>query len=273
MQVIVHLAAGMKGSLEFIVDTCVRGTQNVAEAAALQCVNRVIYMSSFSVYDLAKLHDGEEITETSPLEAQPESRGAYSLGKRRAEDVALSHLADSTTPWTILRPSLIVGQGHDLCAPIGVQVGNTLVCLGRPRKRLLLVHVEDVATAVLRLLQNKHTQGQVYTLSDRPTIVREYVDTYIRRSHSQNIRVLYVPYFVTRLGGWIVTLVQKLTRLGPRINRRRLLSFYRDVGASSALLQQHTGWQPASVLEHLRREVERRVPLDKLSINHLAPAG
>src|SRR4029453_3781738 len=83
MQVIVHLAAGMKGSQAFIVDTCVRGTQNVAEAAALQRVKRGIYMSLFSVYDFAKLHNGEDITETSPLEVHTESRGAYSLGRRR----------------------------------------------------------------------------------------------------------------------------------------------------------------------------------------------
>jgi len=262
MQVIVHLAAGMKGSQEFIVDTCVRGTQNVAEAAAVQCVKRVIYMSSFSVYDFAKLHDGEVITETSLLEEEPESRGAYSLGKRRAEDVALSHLADSTTLWTILRPSLIVGQRHDLFAPVGAKVGNILVCLGRPRKRLLLVHVEDVATAVLQLLQNKHTQGQVYTLSHPPITVREYVDACIRRGRSQDVRVFYVPYFVARLGGWMAALVQKLAPLGPSINRRRLLSLYRDAGANSALLQQHTGWQPAdALLECLHREAERRVPV------------
>jgi len=248
MQVIVHLAAGMKGSQEFIVDTCVRGTQNIAEAAALHRVKRVIYMSSFSVYDFAKLHDGEDITETSPLEEQPESRGAYSLGKRRAEEVALTHLVDSTTPWTILRPSLIVGKGHDLLAPVGAKVGNTLVCLGRPRKRLLLIHVEDVAAAVLQLLQNKNTQGQVYTLSHLPITVREYVDTCIRRSRYQDLRVLYVPYFVARFGGWMAALMQKLTPLSPSINRRRLLSLYRDVGVNSALLQQHTGWQPAGAL-------------------------
>jgi hypothetical protein len=115
-------------------------------------------------------------------------------------------------------------------------------------KESLQVGEKDVAAAVLRLLQNKHTQGQVYTISDRPTTVREYVDTCIRQSRSQNIRVLYVPYFVTRLGGWMATLVQKLTHLGPRINRRRLLSLYRDVGVNSALLRQHTGWQPAGAL-------------------------
>jgi predicted dehydrogenase/nucleoside-diphosphate-sugar epimerase len=261
MQVIVHLAAGMKGSQEFIVDTCVRGTHNVAAAAAVQRVKRVIYMSSFSVYDSVKLHKGEDITETSPLEELPESRGAYTLGKRRAEDIALSHLADSTTPWTILRPSLIVSQERELFAPVGAKVGNTLVCLGYPRKRLLLIHVEDVAAAVLQLLQHQHTQGQVYTLSHHPITVREYIDVCIRRGRYQDIRVLYIPYFIARFGGWIATLVQKLTSLGPSINRRRLLSLYRDVGINSTRLQQDTGWQPAgALLERLSKAAARRVP-------------
>jgi predicted dehydrogenase/nucleoside-diphosphate-sugar epimerase len=266
MQVIIHLAAGLKGSQAFIVDTCVHGTQNVAEATALQHVKRVIYMSSCSVYDFAKLHDGEDITETSPLEEQPESRGAYSLGKRRAEEVALSHLADSTTPWTILRPALIVGQGRDIFAPVGAKIGNTLVCLGRPRKCLLLVHVEDVAAAVLQLLQNNQTQGQVYILSHRPITVREYVDTCIRRSRYRDVRVLYVPYFLARLGGWMATLVQRLTHLGPSINRRRLLSVYREVGINSTLLLQHTGWQPMGALL-------TRLHADQIDGDHQAPAG
>ena len=268
MQIIVHLAAGMKGSQAFIVDTCVRGTQNVAEAAALQRVKRVIYMSSFSAYDFARLRDGEDITETSPLEAQPESRGAYSLGKRRAEDIALSHLADSTAPWTILRPALIVGRGRDIFAPVGARIGNTLVCLGRPRKRLLLVHVEDVAAAVLQLIQNNRTQGQVYILSHRPITVREYVDTCIRRSRYPDVRVLYIPYFLARLGSWMAALVQKLTHLGPSINRRRLLSVYREVGINSTLLLQHTGWQPMGAL--LTRLHADQVEVD---VDHQAPAG
>jgi predicted dehydrogenase/nucleoside-diphosphate-sugar epimerase len=275
IQVIVHLAAGMKGSRDFIVDTCVRGTQNVAEAASLQRVKRVIYMSSLSVYDFAKLHDGENLTETSPLEEQPESRGAYSLGKRRAEDVALSHLADSTTPWTILRPSLIVGNGSNVFAPVGSKVGNTLVCLGRPRKRLPLVHVEDVAAAVLQILEHQNTKGRVYTLSHPDTVtVRGYVHTCFRRSPHKHVRVIYVPYVVARLGGWMAALVKKLTRRGPSINRRRLLSLYRDLGVNSALLQQHTCWQPAGeLLQRLSTDAEGPLPADQVSVNHKAPGG
>jgi len=267
MEIIVHVAAGMKGTPEFMVDSCVRGTQSVAEAASLKEVKRVIYMSSLSVYDYAGQRNGTEFTESSPLEAHPESRGAYSLGKRRAEDVAVSHLADHATPWTILRPSLIVGHGSDICAPVGSKIGNKVVCFGGPRKRLPLVHVDDVATAVLQVLQNPNTRGQVYVLSD-PDIIT--VGGYVKgclRSRFKDIRVIHVSYVAMRVAGLAAVLVKKLTGFGPTLNRRRLLSVYRDIGASSALLQRHTGWRPAgALLERLNHEANG-IPVEQLSVD------
>ena len=111
MDVIVHAAAGMKGSAESIVDTCVRGTHNVGLAASEQGVSRVLYISSFSVYNYTQLKDGQCIDENSPLEDEPETRGAYTIGKTHADKIARSHLIDEGPAWTILRPSLVVGNG------------------------------------------------------------------------------------------------------------------------------------------------------------------
>jgi 2-alkyl-3-oxoalkanoate reductase len=257
MQIIVHLAAGMKGTDEFMVDSSIRGTENVAQAASLQGVKRVIYMSSLSVYDYAGQRNGTVFTETSPLEQHADTRGAYSLGKRRAEDVALSHLVDSATPWTILRASPIVGNGTDICAPLGSKVGNRVLCLGGPGKRLPLVHVDDVAAAVLQVLQSPKTRGQVYVLSDPDTFtVRTYAESCLR-SRFKDLRVIHVPYVVMRTAGIIAAVVKRITGFGPNINRRRLLSVYRDIGANSALLQRHTGWQPAgALLERLNKEAD-----------------
>jgi predicted dehydrogenase/nucleoside-diphosphate-sugar epimerase len=257
MDVIVHMAAGMKGSPEFMVDSCVRGTKNVAEAAARQKVKRVIYMSSLSVYDYSAQPNGSDFTETSPLESQAESRGAYSLGKRRAEDIALAHRNDPTTPWTILRPSLIVGGGSDILSPVGSKAGNNLLSFSSSRKRLALVHVEDVAIAVLQVLSRPNTQGQIYVLSDPDRItVRQYVKACVRNRYP-GLRVLYVPYIALRSLGLMATLVRKITGFGPSINRRRLLSLYRDVGAGSAQLLRDTGWQPSGkLLERLNRKLD-----------------
>ena len=268
MDGIVHLAAGLRGSSEFIVDTSVRGTQNIAQAALLQQVKRVLYMSSLSVYDMARLKNGQAITAESPLEERAETRGAYSLGKRRAEEVALSHLRDASPAWTILRPSLIVGNGSDIVAPVGWAAGKNLISLSSPRKRLLLIHVNDVAAAVLQLIRHSNTRGQVYTLSHpRTSTVREYIEKCVRRSPHKDLRVIYVPYFVARLAASLATLLKKMTGFGPSMNRRRLLSVYRDVGIDCAPLYQHTGWQPTrDLLQCLAQEEEGRVSTDTAAL-------
>jgi predicted dehydrogenase/nucleoside-diphosphate-sugar epimerase len=261
MDVIVHLAAGLHGSAGFIVDACVQGTQNISKAALSRGTKRVLYMSSMSVYDMAKLRNGQSITEDSPLEEQPEIRGAYSLGKRRAEEIALGHLADSSPSWTILRPSLIVGNGSEVAAPVGWLVGKNLISLGRRRKRLLLIHVEDVATAILQLLQNENTKGHVYTLSHQDAItVEKYFRTCVRRGQRDSLRLICVPYFVARFGSLLAIVAKKLTKRGPTLNRRRLLSMYRDVGAGNDLLYSHTRWRPAGgLLERLVLEEAEQV--------------
>jgi nucleoside-diphosphate-sugar epimerase len=132
-------------------------------------------------------------------------------------------------------------------------VGKNLVCLGRRRKRLLLIHVEDVATAILQLLQNENTKGHVYTLSHQDAItVEKYFTTCVRRGQRDSLRLVCVPYFVARLGSLAAIVAKKLIKQGPTLNRRRLLSMYRDVAAGNVLLYSHTGWQPAGgLLERL----------------------
>jgi len=266
MNIVVHLAAGIQGSPEFVVDSCVKGTQNIADAAKLQSIRRVIYMSSFSIYDYARMRNGEEVTEESPLEADAQSRGEYSLGKRQAEEIALSHRDGEGARWTILRPSLLVGRGRDIFNPVGPKMGSTLVSMSRRRKLLALIHVDDVAEAVLQVIASPQTAGRVYTLSHPEKItVRDYVNKYIRRGEHKDLRTVYVPYFVMACTALAARVVKKITGFGPSLNRRRLLSLYRSLSANSSRLLADTGWQPSgSLLERLIREEE-------VSVSQAAP--
>ncbi len=241
---IVHAAAALRGGQQFMVDSAVQGTKNVADAAASLNVKRVIYLSSMAVYAFAKLKNGSSITESSPLEDQPQLRGSYSLAKRQAEDVALAHLQDATPAWTIVRPAVIVGGGRDAAAAIGSRMGNTVICCSRARKRLRLIDVEDVATAVVRLLQSESTKQQIYTLSNQPIQIRDYVKKHVRNQNPAKTHVIYVPYFVTWVGARAVNLLNKLRGKESRLSNRQLKYLYRDLGSNSDLLMQHTGWQP-----------------------------
>jgi predicted dehydrogenase/nucleoside-diphosphate-sugar epimerase len=261
MNVVVHAAAGMKGSAEAMVDTCVRGTQNIAAAAAEHCVGRVIYISSFSVYNYTQLKNGQSITENTPLEDMPEARGAYTLGKTQAEHLALSHLSERSSAWTIVRPSLVVGNGKNIFDPLGSKVGDIVICLATRKKRLLLIHVDDVATAVVCLLKNANTAGKVFVLSDPETpTVREYVAMCRRQIPDRRFHVLYVPYFAARLCALGLTILTKLLRRGPSVNRRRLLSVYRDVTADVSSITRDTGWKPpADLLKRLGEEAASKI--------------
>jgi predicted dehydrogenase/nucleoside-diphosphate-sugar epimerase len=243
MDVIVHAAAAMRGREQFMVDVAVRGTKNVADTAKALNIKRVLYLSSMSVYDYSRMKNGETITETSPLEEQPHLRGSYSLAKREAEDVALLHLKDSAPAWTIVRPAVIIGGGSDPAAAVGSKFGNRLICCSPRGKRVRVIHVDDVATAMISLLQNDSTKNQIYTLSNPAIRLDDYVDTCVA-NNSPAPSVIYVPYFVTWLGAKSVNLLCKLTGKKPKMSDRQLKYLYRDVGANSDSLTRQTGWQP-----------------------------
>ena len=243
IDVIVHAAAAVRGRLQFMTESAVQGTKNVAEAAASLGVKRVIYLSSMSVYDFAKLRDGDSVTEDSPLEEQPRLRGWYTFAKRQAEDVALIHLKDPTPAWTIVRPAVIIGAGRAPAAAVGSTVGSMVICCSPGRKKLRLIHVEDVVAAIVCLLQNEITKHQIYTLSNRPISLREYVDSEIRQKGTPT-RVIYVPYFATWMGTRAINILNKVRGKESRISMRQLKYLYRDVSSNSNLLIQQTGWQP-----------------------------
>jgi 2-alkyl-3-oxoalkanoate reductase len=256
IDIVVHMAASVRGTSRFILDSCTNGTKNILEASNVSGVKRVIYLSSMSVYDYVKLKNGDIITENSPLEEYPELRGPYSEGKYRAEELALTHLKDESPALTILRPSLIVGRGRDIFSPVGLRLGNVLVCFGRVRKNLRLIHVDDVATAIIQLIQNEHTRGQLFTLSQpEPLTVHDYVEGCIRAGRYQDIRIIHVPFWFAALGVWTIMALRKLTGKGPSMNMRRLVYLYRDVRADSRTIKEQTGWQPRpGLLERLVEE-------------------
>jgi len=259
MDVVIHAAAGLRGSSNHILDSCIIGTQNVAEAARRANVGRVIYLSSMSVYDFSKMKDGDVVTENSPLDDYPELRGAYSCGKRKAEDVALARLQDTRPSWTILRPSAIVGHNGDLLGPIGSRVGRYVICMSSPKKNLRLVHVEDVSDGLVRLMQNDSTAGRVFVLSASEKLpIRDYLEILSRVSPHQKLRVLHVPFWFAKAGVGALMVLRKITGKGPSMNLRRLIYLYRDVTVNSGAVQEALSWEPGGgLLDRLKRERSR----------------
>jgi len=244
MDVVVHAAAALRGSSDFMLDCAIKGTRNIADAAKIHNLKRVIYISSMSVYDSLKLCDGEIISEGSPLEEFPQLRGSYSLAKRRAEDQALGHLRDVRPQWTILRPSVIVGERYDLFSPVGKKTGKLLFCAGSKRRILNLVHVQDVASAILNLIRNDAAAGRIFNISADAVKQEAYIDQFIRQAGYHHLKVIYIPYWIARAAAGILTAASPLSRRIPIITRRRLASLYRSTFTNTKAIRTQIGWEP-----------------------------
>ncbi|MBI4500127.1 MAG: NAD-dependent epimerase/dehydratase family protein [Gemmatimonadetes bacterium] len=249
MDVVVHVGAAVRGSDSFMRASAVGGTANLAEAAARNGVKRVIYMSSLSVYDYLRMRNGELVSATSPLEERPADRGGYSAAKREAEDVATSALGQALPAWTILRPSVIFGPDRDPVSAAGPRIGRWLLSFGGSRHRLRLVHVADVARAVVLAIQQPVSAGKVYTVSHPDTIrIKEFVQHLGSRVDSRPLRVVYLPYWVAACGVLALWVLGRLRNRPVGWNRRRLAYLFRDVRVDSSAIAGDLGWRPAADL-------------------------
>ena len=256
VDIIVHLAAGLRGNRDFIVESCVKGTENVAKAALAGGAKRVIYFSSMGIYDFGSLKKGSVITESTPLERSPERRGAATFAKRRAEDIALSHLNDHQCPWTIIRPSFVLGNHRSLLMAIGLRIGNNLLCLSRRKNNMMLIHVKDVAAAIIKVIESPQSAGQVFNLSARnPVTIQQFIEKCLRKSSFKDVRVLFIPYWMVCCGVLAFKILRAITRRGPRITLRQLVTGYLNLKVESSRIRECAGWEERQdVLEQLAEE-------------------
>jgi UDP-glucose 4-epimerase len=83
------------------------GTINVLEASRLRRLRRVVYVSTFGVYDRAKINDSV-VRETHPIGGH----NLYTVTKLCSEHLVHSYTAQYKLDTIIIRPSGVFGRGH-----------------------------------------------------------------------------------------------------------------------------------------------------------------
>ncbi len=259
MNIIIHIAAALKGTEDFMIKSCVEGTKNVSEAALYANIKRVIYVSSFSVYEYFHIKNKTILNEKSQLETHSEQRGIYSRAKRLAEDIALSNISRGKPSWTILRPSLIFGNDRDLTSLLGPKIGNFVISLGQKKKHIKLVHVKDVAKAILLVLEKDSTRNCVFNLSHEDQItVNDMIEKCFRKSELKKYHVIYVPYSIGLIGILMLKIIKVLSGKGLNMNRVRLSYNCKDLLTNSKAINIATGWKPEDkLLVQLTKEAEK----------------
>lgn len=140
----------------------IHGTENVLERARLDDINKVLYLSSASVYgDPESLPISEEVT-TSPLHPYAASKLA---GENMVEAYTHSYDMNSVSArvFTVYGP----GQKSDNLVPEVIQQlerGVDVVELGNIEPTRDFIYVKDVAKAIITLLNNLEEGYDVYNI-------------------------------------------------------------------------------------------------------------
>jgi UDP-glucose 4-epimerase len=153
---VVHLAFLLNSIRDeaAMYDVDVNGTQNVLEAASAAGVGQMLVTSSTTAYG-AFADNPVPLTEDDPVRGAPD----FSYARDKAESDRLCQLWALEHPervMTIVRPCIVFGPDVDnyivrlwLKNPFRADFG-----LGDPP--LQFVHVDDVADALIRLLEGRH---------------------------------------------------------------------------------------------------------------------
>lgn len=157
----------------------VEGTANVLAAALGRGVEKTVFMSSVEVY-------GVEVPVPCPEDAPFNPVCQYGRDKVEGEELCGEYLAKGMDI-TIFRPPTINGPGQNepfLIDQIkAISRGKATLLPGGGRTRLQMVHVDDVASAVLMSLDKKEACGKAMNLGsdDIPTL-RELVSALYRHA-------------------------------------------------------------------------------------------
>jgi dTDP-glucose 4,6-dehydratase len=164
---VLHLAALIAipysyHSPDTYVDTNIKGTLNIVQAARDLGVRKVVQTSTSEVYGTARF---VPITEEHPLQGQ----SPYSASKIGADQIAMSFHASFGTPVTLLRPFNTYGPRQSARAVIPTIItqiasGKRSIKLGAVSPTRDFNYVADTVAGFIAALESERGTGEVINL-------------------------------------------------------------------------------------------------------------
>lgn len=161
---VIHLAADMTGD-DAAQERNTLAPMRALLAAMAGCnpVPRLVLASSISVHGGMK--PGDAVTETTPLEDEPQHRDAYARAKLAQEAIARGHAAATGASVAILRIGAIWGPGRLWNGHLGVPLGPVLIRMGSDGQ-IPLAHRDRAAGMVVRAAEAEVQGVQVAQVLD-----------------------------------------------------------------------------------------------------------
>jgi nucleoside-diphosphate-sugar epimerase len=146
VDVVVHVAGAISAASETgFMQVNADGTRAVMQAAQRAGVKRFVHVSS--------------------LAAREPAISPYCASKAKGEEIVTT--ATSDMEWIIVRPPAVYGPGDKATLPLIQQLSRRVAYLtGRRDQRVSVIHVDDLAQALVVAAEGAVKPGQIYEVDD-----------------------------------------------------------------------------------------------------------
>jgi UDP-glucose 4-epimerase len=239
-----HLAAavGVKLIVEspvHTIETNVRGTEIVLSAAAKK--QRPVFIASTSeVYgksmEFPFREDGDLV-----MGATSKGRWSYACSKAIDEFLALAYFKEKKLPTVVGRLFNTVGPRqtarYGMVLPSFARqalAGSPITVFGDGTQSRCFCHVKDVARALIGLMQNERSYGEVFNIGSTHETSIEGLATLVRDLAGSSSPIVKIPYAEAYAEGF-----EDMMRRVPSIEK----------------IKHHIGWEPRFALNEIVRDV------------------
>ena len=220
----------------------VEGTMAVMAAGAAAGVERVVHLSSLSVYGLGH-HRGTD--ETAPLRY---SGDAYIDSKIDAERMVRVHADRGRLETVIVRPGFVYGPGDRRFLPklLDALARRQFVYVGDGGKLLNLSHVDDVVRGLMLAATEPAAVGRAYNLTDgTETPLRDFVEFLCRElGIPAPTKRIPPPLAWAACAGADALARARRAEEAPRLSRGRMRFLYYNQYYSGDKARRELGYRP-----------------------------
>jgi predicted dehydrogenase/nucleoside-diphosphate-sugar epimerase len=189
--VVIHLAASTSEKASAKSESHevnVQGAKHLVKACQKNKVNRLIVVSSQST--------------------KRKRQGNYGLTKKLADEV----FKNSGLDWTIFKPSLVYGPGSKgLFTKILKLIKSlpVIFIIGSGKYKLQPTYVNDLAVALVSIIDNKKTIEKTYDLAGKDQVQFKELIKQINQELQMEKKLVHVPFWLCYLGVKFLSLLTK----------------------------------------------------------------
>lgn len=197
---VIHLAASKAGNIYEQFGGTVITTENLLNAMYQAGVDRLVLVSSFSVYEYLQRWAWSKHDETAPLAIDPLTRDEYCQTKLIQEQLVLERAKVHDWQCVVLRPGVIYGRDNLWTARLGIQINEHWWVRTGTFAFLPLSYVENCAEAVVRAAEYNGDQRQlILNVVDGETPSQRSYLKVLQHKMTPRPHIIPIPWIVMRL--------------------------------------------------------------------------